>query len=211
MKTLSFLSATGALLLALASSAKATTYPDLQYNVTLNLAPLAAGTGAPYSLDFQLAPGSDNITNTVTLSNFSFTGGSIPTTPDYTYGGESGSLATSLVLTNSNSLDNEYAAAIASGVTQITFHVDQTPNSETVTSGTPVPDQFNVSIFDTNGNNVPTSDPSGANTLVTSDFGPEATVNQYTITATPEPNSAALSFLAAGIMLGLVLLRRRSA
>jgi hypothetical protein len=190
------------LLLALAPTAKATTYPDLQYNVTLNLSSLDLLPNAPFSLDLQLVTGSaaPNITNTVTLSNFVFTGGTASGTPDYTNGNESGSLASSVVLTTG---------------TTPSFHVDQTPNSELVSSGTPIPDQFNVSILDSNLNNVPTTDPSGAAndtyTLVSSAISSSETasnVNYYTL-ATPEPSSAALSFIAIGGMLGLVLLRRR--
>ena len=209
------------LLLALAPAAKATTYPDLQYNVTLNLSSLDLLPNAPFSLDLQLVTGSaaPNITNTVTLSNFVFTGGPASGTPDYTNGNESGSLASSVVLTTGTTPvaqeANEFAEAFSSGVTSISFHVDQTPNSELVSSGTPIPDQFNVSILDSNLNNVPTTDPSGAAndtyTLVSSAISSSETasnVNYYTL-ATPEPSSAALSFVAIGGMLGLVLLRRR--
>jgi hypothetical protein len=190
------------------TSAKATTYPDLTYNVTLNLANLAGYMAdAPISLDLQLAQGSGNVTNTVTLSNFTFVGGTASATPNFTTGGESGSLATSLVLTNS-SLDNEYATALSSGVTSISFKVDQTPNSEEVTSGTAVPDQFNVSLIDNNLNYIPTTDPSGADTLVNSALGTNATVNQYSIVAAPEPGTNAL-LLAGGALVGVIALRRR--
>jgi hypothetical protein len=219
MKPTRILSAAGALLstaflLAFASSAKATPFPDLTYTVTLNLSSLNLDPNGPFSLDLQLLTGSGNQTNTVTLSDFTFTGGTATGT-NFLTGNVSGSIASSLVLTsNSNpntASDNEFAENFSSGVTQISFQVDQTPNSETVTSGTPIPEQFNVAILDDDLNNVPTTDPSGGNTLVSSPLGETSTlstVDFYTL-AVPEPNSAALSLLAAGGMLGLILMRRR--
>jgi hypothetical protein len=181
-------------LLAL-NSAKATTFPDLSYNVTLNLANLAGySADAPFSLDLQLAQGSGNVSNTVTLSNFVFTGGTSDGTPNFTTGGESGSLASSLVLTDT-ATDNEFAEAFSSGVTSISFHVDQTPNSEEVTQGTAVPEQFNVYIIGDDLNYAPTTDPTGADTLLSSDLGTNATVNQFSIEAAPEPGVTGLLLL----------------
>jgi hypothetical protein len=190
------------------NSAKATTYPDLTYTVNLNLANLASYmANAPISLDLQLAQGSGNVTNTVTLSNFTFTGGTAMTTPNYDVGGVSGSITGTLTLTSS-AQDNEFATALSSGVTAISFNVDQTPNAEVVNSGTVIPDQFNVSLIDTALNYVPTTDPSGADTLVNSDLGPQATVNRYTITAAPEPGTTAM-LLVGGALVGVLALRRR--
>ena len=204
---------TTAVLLALAPSAKATTFPDLQYNVTLNVSSLNLDdpTGSPFSLDLQLLQGSGNVPNTVTLSSFAFTGGTASGTPAFTAGGATGSLASSVVLSSTvgGSIDNEFDELFSSGVTQISFHVDQTPNAEVVGSGTAIPDQFNVAVLDTNLNNVATTDPSGGNTLVSSDLAPETTVNQYVLLATPEPSSWMLSIIATTGMLGLVLVRRR--
>jgi hypothetical protein len=192
------------------SQAKATNYPDLTYNVTLNLANLAGyAANAPFSLDLQLAQGSGNVTNTVTLSNFTFTGGTATGTPNFTTGGVSGSLASSLVLTNT-SLDNEFAEAFSTGVTSISFSVDQTPNSEEVTSGTAIPDQFNVYLVDPNVNYVPTTDPTGADTLVSSALGTNATVSQYAIVAAPEPGIGSL-LLAGGALVGGLMRWRRLA
>src|SRR5271167_2625596 len=114
---------TTALVLALAPSAKATTFPDLTYNVTLNLSSLAADNpaGSPFSLDLQLLQGSGNVPNTVTLSNFTFTGGTASGTPAFTVGGVTGSLASSVVLSSTvgGSIDNEFDELFSSGVTSI--------------------------------------------------------------------------------------------
>jgi hypothetical protein len=212
MKSTSILGAallSSALLIALAPAANATPFPDLTYNVTLNLGSLSGYANAPFGLDLQLATGSGNVTNTVTLSNFVFTGGTTTGT-DYNTGGVSGAITSSLVLTDS-SLDNEFEEGLSAGVTQVTFHVDQTPNAEEVSSGTAYPEQFNVAILDNNLNYLPTSQPSGQDLMVESDLGPSATVNQYTLLATPEPSSTVLSFVVVLGMLGLVLRRRHQA
>ena len=200
-------------LLALAPSAKATTFPDLTYNVTLNLSNLnTLNPNGPFSLDLQLVQGSGNVANTVTLSSFVFSGGATSGTAS-TFGGVTGNLGSSLVLSSTvgGSFDNEFYQAFTSGVTSISFHVDQTPNAEVVGTGTAIPDQFNVAVLDTNLNNILTTDPAGPtgnDTLVISDLGPNATVNQYAVAAVPEPSSIALSGIVALGMLGLVLRRR---
>ena len=224
--------ATGALLstvflIALAPAAHATAFPDLTYDVTIQNLNLLPSAGADYSLDLQLITGSGNQTNSVTLSNFVFTGGTASGTPDFTNGNESGSLASSVVLTsNSNpntAIDNEFAEAMSAGVTSISFQVQQTPNTETVTSGTAIPEQLNVAILDNGLNNITTTDPTGDGNLVSSVLGENstlATVNTYSGTgpdagvtvvvgaeAVPEPRSAVLGLLAAGVMFGL--LRKR--
>jgi PEP-CTERM motif len=197
-------------LLAFAPAAKATTFPDLVYTVTLNLNSLQGSLSDPLSLDLQLTTGSGNVSNTVTLSNFVFTGGTASATPDFTNGGESGSFASSVILTNSAG-DNEFAAALSSGVTQISFKVDETRNNDVVGTGTATPDQFNVAVLDNNLINVPTTDPTGNNNLVTSVLvttETAATVKQYAVVATPEPSTYAL--MLGGLLTLGALLRRRA-
>jgi hypothetical protein len=213
-----------ALSFALAPSAHATepTYPNLNYRITLTLTPaLEASMSGPFSLDLQLVQGSGNVINTVTLSNFIFAGETASNTPDYTNGAATGSFATSVVLTNTDS-DNELAAAFTSGVTSITFNVSETPNSEVVTSGTPYDDQFNVAVLDNGLNNLPTTDPSGGNALVISTLSSSETVGSVetyssvspdagvtaTVTAVPEPST--LPAIVAGLaFMALLGIRRR--
>jgi hypothetical protein len=202
-----------AALLALTPAARAATFPNLTYNVTLDLSSLENDSNTPFSLDFQLVSGSGNVTNTVTLSNFVFTGGTASGTSDFTSGNESGSLASTLTLTTGTSpmaqSDNEFAEAFSSGVTQVTFSVNQTRNPEVVTSGTAIPDQFNVSILDGSFDNVPTTDPSGAAndtyTLVSSAITSSETASQVNlyalnVTSAPEPSTY------AALLVGLVAL-----
>ncbi len=224
MKTTRILSAcllSTALVLALAPAARATNYPDLVYYVSLNVSPLSVNPNSPFSLDLQLVQGSGNVTNTVTLSNFVFVGGTATGTPDYTNGSETGSLNSTVVLTNSSS-DNEFAQAFSSGVTQIDFKVDQTPNDEVVGSGTAIPDQFNVAILDNTLSNIPTTDPSGGSTLVASSISSSETIANVatssstspdagvtaSVSVVPEPTTSA-TLLGGLIALGIVAFRRR--
>jgi hypothetical protein len=202
-------------LLALASVSKA----DLTYFVSLDVSSLLTKPNAPFALDFQLITGSGNVSNTVTLSNFVVTGGNLSLTPDFTNGGQSGRVDSSIVLTNTAS-DNEYATLIDAGVTLITFKVTETLNSEVVGSGTPIQDQFNVAIYNSNVDNLPTLDPSGGNALVSSVISagqtlssvqtfasPDSGVNTFVGTsAVPEPGSAGLLLLGA---CGLLARRKR--
>jgi hypothetical protein len=225
MKTTRIISAFGAALLSatflltLAPAAHATTFPNLNYTLTLNLSQLdATGATGPFSLDLQLITGSGNVTNTVTLSDFVFTGGTALGTTTFANGNESGSLATSVILTSNTpntASDNEFAEAFSSDVTQISFNVSQTPNSELVSSGTPIPDQFNVAILDTNLNNISTTDPTGDNTLVSSAISSSETaaqVDQYSlVAAAPEPSTYATLFVGLVALGAAIRFRPRHA
>jgi hypothetical protein len=213
-----------AALLAFAPAARATTYPNLTYNVTLDLSSLGNDSNTPFSLDLQLVSGSGNATNTVTLSNFVFTGGTASGTSDFTSGNESGSLASTLTLTTGTSptaqSDNEFAEALSSGVTQVSFSVNQTRNPEVVTSGTAIPDQFNVSVLDSDLDNVPTTDPSGAAndtyTLVSSAITSSETASQVNlyaldVAAAPEPSIYATLLVGLATLGAAIRFRSRHA
>ena len=214
-------------LLALAPSAQAVepAFPNLLYNVTLNLSSLVGNTDGPYSLDFQLATGSGNVINSVSLSQFVFTGGS-STGTDFSTGGVTGSAPGGITLTNSSLVDNETAFALSPGVTQVSFLVSETPNSEVVSNGTPIPDQFNIALLNNASlgeNNILTTDPSGNNELVSSTISSNetvASVKTFTslspdagvsvVVTAPEPSTYAM-LLSGLVALGMVALRRRQA
>jgi len=217
--TTAALSASFLLVLAAASPAA-----NLVYYVSLDVSSLVSKPDGQFSLDFQLVPGSDNVSNTVTISNFTVVGGSLLGTPSYSAGGASGSMLTSVTLTNSDPADNEYAALFSTGVTKIQFMVTETSNSETVGSGTPIPEQFNAAILDNQLGNILTTDPSGGNTLISSAIVAGQTlssVQTYSSTGTdggvnvttslnviPEPGSASLLLVGACAMMAR---RKRSA
>ena len=192
-----------AVLLACAAQSPAAT---LNYTVYLNTASLTANSNAPFSLDVALSTGAPtpNSDNTVTLSSFIFTGGSLGTV-SYSAGGQTGSMSGTVSLTNSG-FDNELAQQFSAGVTQIQFSVSMTSNTNN-----PAPDQFSVSILDGGLNNIPTTNPSGGNTLVQADIRTNQTLNSvatYNSTPTgeapgvtaavPEPGSA-LPMLLGGL------------
>jgi hypothetical protein len=143
-----------AFLLALTAASRA----DLYYSVNLNVASLGSNINGPFSLDLQLVTGSGQVSNSVTLSNFVVTGGSFTGTQTVVSGsGASGSIGSTLTLTDT-SLDNEVYQAFGSGVTNISFNVDETNRPE-LPFGSGAPELFNVAILDGSLNNIPTTDP----------------------------------------------------
>jgi hypothetical protein len=206
-------------LLALAPAVRANTFV---YTVVLNVGALDTDPNGPYSLDLQLAPGSNNISNSVTLSNFSLTGGAF-TGAATEIGGVSGSTASSLVITNSSDVDNEWFQEFTPSTTQIAFKVTETNNQETVTEGTPINEEFNVAILDTNLNNISTNSPGGTDLLIqhVMDGGPQnlGSVGHWNsndadgqgnigVTAIPEPGSTAM--LGIGCTILAFWLRRKA-
>ena len=202
----------GSLLLASSPKSRA----NLDYTVTLNTASLVANvTEQPFSLDLVLGSGSQfpDTDNTVKLSNFVFTNGSVGAT-SYSNGGETGAMSGTVTLTNSSE-DNELAQYFSSTVTSISFNVDETSNTNN-----PYPDQFDVAILDSGLNNIPTTDPSGGNTLVLENISTAqtlASVATYQSTATgeapgvtsavPEPASVVSVLIGLGA-LGLCVRRK---
>jgi hypothetical protein len=212
-------------LAALASSAiPAARATSLTYWVTINTASLLGNSDAPFSLDLQLAAGSDNVSNSVTLSNFSFTGGSAAGSSNYTLGSFSGSFGGTLSLDDSQGT-SEFAEAFSTGVTSIQFKVSETENSEEVTSGTPANEQFNVYLDDNNTASgfVPSLAPDGSNALLESPLFENATLSSVqtfastspdagvvTAASVPEPSSIGMLAMAAGAV-GFAVRRFRRA
>ena len=211
----------------LASGAKAQStnaIPNLVYYVTLsdlNALPTTAGEN---SLDFQLITGSGNVTNTVTLSNFVFTGGSADSSGGiYTTNNVTGSLGSSIVLSSligQGGQVNEFDESFTTNVTSISFKVTVTPNDE-VAAGAVTPDQFNIAIQDGNGTNIPTTDLFGGSTLANESIASTnnvASINTFsgtgpdtgvTVSAVPEPSTYAL--IGLGALMLVMVARRRNA
>lgn len=189
------------------------------FHVDLNVSSLVGAPNSPFFLDFQLNEGSGSLANSVTITNFLFTGGSATGSPQ-TFGLATGTLGSSITLNdNTSSPFNEIFQGFTAGTTDIQFDVTLSQNSPGIT-----PDGFIISILDSEANNpqIATTDftsssmvtvPIGAaNTLSdvqtftsTSPAGATATV---TPAAVPEPSSMVALIGGVGC---LVTLRRRRA
>lgn len=220
----------GAVLIVFSAGARA----DQIYTVSLDTSQLAANYGGPFGLDFELI-GSNG--NTVTFSNFSFgTGGSSGSSPFLT-GGASGSLGTTVSLTDTTYFLNDFNQQFTPGST-LTFTLDSTQVAPTPGG---FPDNFSMAIlygYDTvngyNPNNipptggtpVPTNDPSGNDTNFNFNINGPGSMTLYTygyntltgtvpITVTPqsaipEPASGVLMLLSVICTATLICARRNS-
>lgn len=198
------------------------TQADEVWNVSLDTSQLAANYGGgPFGLDFELIGTSGN---TVTLSNFTFGGGSAGPGSAFVTGGTSGDLGSSVSLNDSSAFFSDFNQQFTPGAT-LSFTVDSTLVAPGP-GGTP--DSFSMVIFTgydpvngynpylgTGGTPIPTTDPSGADTFLTLNInGPGATtlagypaangdvpITIMTAGAVPEPSSVVLAVLGLlGVM-----------
>ena len=164
LKNKTFLSALAALaFLGLANTARA----NASYSVTIDTSALLgadASLDAPFYLDFQLNAGSGTASNTVTLSNFTFTGGSATgATSTYSTPGSTavatGDMASSVVLT-ATSVGSHFTSGLFQGFTAGTTSISFVVNTTTNLTGTQ-PAGFVVSIDDFTTFGIFTNGPGG--------------------------------------------------
>jgi len=122
---------------------------DITGTVTLNTSGLIFDPNGPFTLDFQLVENTASL-NQVMLSDFSFGGGSMNTTPTSTTGGVTVDTSLPTVLLDGSSFLNDAQFAFTPGST-LGFSFDATANSDP--AGT---DTFTFAIFDQNGVAIPT-------------------------------------------------------
>jgi hypothetical protein len=118
----------------------------LVFDVNIDTAGLSSEpTDAPFDLDFQLLYGNSSLaSNTVTLSNFNFSGGAATGAPVLT-GAATGSLASTVTLTASSThTDSEFYQAFSPATTDLSFLATVTENGPD--TGTPT--EFSASILD---------------------------------------------------------------
>jgi len=125
---------------------------QITYVVSMDTAALIGHPAAPFSLSFQLADGSEtgDGNNAAVLSNFSFGAGGYSTGTPQVLGGASGTLESTVVLTDSGPA-NWFAQTFTAGET-LSFTLTLTTN---VDMGG-VPDGFVFSILDSTGTPIPT-------------------------------------------------------
>jgi hypothetical protein len=113
------------------------------YTISIDTSSLVGNAAGPFALDFQSIFGS-GADQTITLSNFSLTGGGFLAGTDWSTGAVSGDLTSSLVLNpGAGSFYNEFFQQFDATVTGIKFKADLTTNPA---AGTPT--SFAVSILD---------------------------------------------------------------
>jgi hypothetical protein len=198
---------------------------DNTYLFSMDTTPFVGNSAGPFYLDFQLSQGGGGTNNNVTLSDFTFGGGSagavytqsagtpflmIP--PVEPAGGASGSAATQVELTDDPSVNsaaasfNELIEAFTPG-NSLSFMVDATANLADPARFTP--DEFSFGILEGSGAQVPTTAPNGSSLLTGTYNSPTFTFVQYQPLL---PAGVPLPSPAAMVLLGLPLVawaRRR--
>jgi len=126
-------------------------FGDIIASVSLNTAPLVAGSAGPFSLDFELIDGSgtNDGNNSVILTGFSFGSGGSAGTATLT-GGATGDLLSGVTLTDSSFL-NDFAQPFVPG-SILSFTLQLSTNQEV----TGFPDEFTFAILDRTGGELPT-------------------------------------------------------
>jgi hypothetical protein len=202
----------GACTMLCASTSQAGT---LSFHVAVDTASLVGNPNGPFSLDFQLN-GVGPLTNTVTLDDFSFTGGAPAGSPSL-FGNATGNLGSTVSLNDAGSANNEFFQGFSGATTEIQFDASMTEN---VNAGTP--DAFAMAILDNSLFNIPTTaaddslmlvDISASNLTLGSvqtstSTAPDAGVT-VTITPTPEPGTLGM-FLSGGLLAAGWMIARRS-
>jgi hypothetical protein len=209
---------------ALAFLAVSTASAQSFFDVRLNTSALIGHPAGPFYLDFQLTDGAGtgNHNNNVTVSQFNFGGGSFLGGPVIS-GGASGNLATSVQLTDSSPLFNEFFQGFTPG-SFLSFRLSLTGNPNG-----PTPDAFAFSILDADLFNVRTTAPGNSDALIIINLtGPNLTAQAFAGSGTFDPNGATtIAFpapivvpvpepstygLAAATLLGAAIwMRRRTA
>ncbi|EDY18037.1 hypothetical protein CfE428DRAFT_4468 [Chthoniobacter flavus Ellin428] len=189
---------------------------NFNFHVDLNVASLVGAPNSPFFVDFQLNEGSGTLPNSVSLSNFVFTGGSASGSAT-AFGLATGDMGSTITLNdNSSNQFNEIFQGFTAGTTDIQFDVSVSQNAPGVT-----PDGFLVSILNSDTNNpaIGTTDTTNSTMLTLPISAANALGDIQTFTSTspsgatanvtspvPEPTTVAAMIGGLGCLIGL---RRR--
>ena len=179
-----------------------TAYADTAISVRIETEPLAFYP-QPLAVNFQLTDGSGSgdTNNKVSIGNFNFGIGGGPLGSPSRVGGAIGSLAGSVILSDSsffNSFSQQFKAS-----NFLDFDVSFTNNRD----GGLTPDEFSFAILDALGRETVTTDAFETNVLLRVDFNSDnPSVQRFSSTVVPEPT--ALGLLSIGfIVMALYRLR----
>jgi len=185
-------------------------YGSLIYDVTLDTSGLVSNPAAPFAVDFQLNSGdtTTGVVNTASLSMFNFgAGGSAGSgNPFPNSGNVSGDLGSAVSLNTNGSFFNEFSQYFVPGM-QLSF---QLALSDMIQPS--IPDEFSFQLIDGSSTEIPTSDPSGGNSLLLFDLSssaPKANIFSTTgdgvtispvVSQIPEPSTFLLLGLASMVL-----------
>ena len=189
---------------------------DLSFNVTVDTSGLAgdASLTGPLGVDFQLLQGDALVTNTASITHINLGTGAAVGSPNLS--SSTGNLTTGVGLDDSNFF-SDFNQQFTPG-SQLSFTVDLTTNVGSA------PDEFSFALLQNYGTanvaEIPTTDPSGSNSLLTVNISSNAppiltyagtngdppTVQVKTV---PEPTTLALLSLGMGGSAAYSALRRR--
>ena len=172
-------------------------YGNVVTTETFDTSALVGNPAGPFSvaLVFIDGSGTGDGNNMITLSSFSFGGGSAGAVSSLV-GGVIGDLTSSVSLSDT-SFFNQFVSSFTPGTT-LSFLLDLTTNLET-----PAPDEFSLVLLQGNSSPMPTADPNGLDSLLTV----EISSSQPTITTFPLaiPEPATLLLLATALLCAFAL------
>jgi hypothetical protein len=134
---------------------------DVVFDVTLNTKALLTTSAGPFSIAFEFSPGNPSLNNVASIGDFDFGLGAPLGDPIFLLGTVSGNLETSVILSDTSSL-NVFAQQFIPGQA-LRFSVDLT--SDTIFAG--IPDALSMYILDASNVPIPTTSGSGSDFLLT--------------------------------------------
>lgn len=156
---------------------------------TMDTTPLQSSAAGPFTLDFQFTDGSGagDGNNTVTLSDFSFGGGSIDTTPSSSTGGVNVTTGPFAISLTDTSFYNDLQFGLTPG-SSLGFTLDETANPD---AG--APDTFTFAIFDGSGSEITTTNPNGFDSFIEADLPTNTSTTVTTLSPSAPGASVALN------------------